>query len=397
MTGEAKKAARRLVGIAIIRYPYFHDPIMTRIIPLQIFCQCNDINSNHNPPFRSRQLIHRLPIHPFPLNITVHSLLRKPLRRSRHFITPPKRIINFPLLHPLQCRQQFLTHRTRIQGFVDRVLELVASAFHRYAFDGNQACCCAGSHHLREGREFSVGNRATLDSVAEGILCNLACGLGGHGLDDVFGVGDDYCGLAIGICPDAEEARGRELVDFRARLAVEMQCDTEAGLTSALTVAEDGGVVAADLGGTCALWCGAVEVFENQGVDGVHTVVDARGHDEDDEGIFIWWAEAELGGGAEEEWADVHCCAGFVGWDEFGVRGDGEIDAVDEVLFRDWWDGDEFSGALHAEGVLVWAEDCDAARRGAEGFHAFIALDAVVEAWCHAVDGEMRRWDEARW
>ena len=176
-----------------------------------------------------------------------------------------------------------------------------------------------------------------------------------------------------------------------------MQCNAEAGLTCTLAVTEDRGVVAADLGGAGAFGCGTVEVFEDEGVDGVYAVVDACGHDEDDEGVFVWWVEAELGGGAEEEWADVHCCAGFVRWDEFGVHGDGEVDAVDEVLFRDWRDGDEFGRALHAEGVLVGAEDCDLAGGSAEGFHAFIALHAVVETWCHAVYGEVRGGDKAWW
>ena len=162
-------------------------------------------------------------------------------------------------------------------------------------------------------------------------------------------------------------------------------------------MSEDGSVVAADFRGAGAVGCCAVEVFENQGFDGVHAVIDAGGHDEDGEGVFVRWVEAELSRGAEEERADVHCCAGFVGRDEFGVERDGEVDTVEEVLFWDLWDGDEIGGALHAESVLVGAEDGDGTVWLAEGFHAFVALDSVVEAGGHAVDGEMGGGDEARW
>ena len=50
----------------------------------------------------------------------------------------------------------------------------------------------------------------------------------------------------------------------------------------------------------------AVEVFEDQGFDGVHAVVDSGGHDEDGEGVFRLVGQAKLCGRAEEEGADVH-------------------------------------------------------------------------------------------
>ena len=72
-------------------------------------------------------------------------------------------------------------------------------------------------------------------------------------------------------------------------------------------------------------------------------------------------------------------------WDVRCVRGDGSSDCVDEHGFRDGWDGDEARGVLHALGVAVGAEDCDASMRMgrgrgvAEGFEAFVGLLAVVE------------------
>ena len=46
---------------------------------------------------------------------------------------------------------------------------------------------------------------------------------------------------------------------------------------------------------------------------------------------------------------------------------------------------------------LVRAEDGDGAVVLAEGFHALVALHAVVEAGGHAVDGEVGGGDEAGW
>lgn len=41
--------------------------------------------------------------------------------------------------------------------------------------------------------------------------------------------------------------------------------------------------------------------------------------------------------------------------------------------------------AENGDGGVVW---------GAEGFEAFVTLLAVVEAWSHAVDAQVRRGDE---
>lgn len=72
---------------------------------------------------------------------------------------------------------------------------------------------------------------------------------------------------------------------------------------------------------------------------------------------------------------------------KFGIGGDCEIDALDKMSFRNWRDGDIAGGMLHTEGILVWAEHGDLAIRLAEGFHSFIALNSVIESWCHTVDG----------
>lgn len=50
---------------------------------------------------------------------------------------------------------------------------------------------------------------------------------------------------------------------------------------------------------------------------------------------------------------------------------------------------------LHTTGVHVRAEDGNGGVvGGAEGFEALVALLAVVEAWGHAVDAEVRGGDE---
>ena len=141
----------------------------------------------------------------------------------------------------------------------------------------------------------------------------------------------------------------------------------------------------------------AIEVLENERFDGVHAVVDACGHDEDGERILVWRVETELRGRPEEEGADIHRRAGGMRRDELSVQRDSQINAIKEVLLRDRRHGDELGRALHAKGVLVGPEDSDGAVVLAEGFHALVALHAVVEAGGHAVDREVGRGDEAGW
>lgn len=57
---------------------------------------------------------------------------------------------------------------------------------------------------------------------------------------------------------------------------------------------------------SCSMWSGSVEIFQNESVDWVHTVVNTGGKDVDAESVLDGWVEAELRGAAEDEGADVH-------------------------------------------------------------------------------------------
>lgn len=173
-----------------------------------------------------------------------------------------------------------------------------------------------------------------------------------------------------------------------------MQRDAKALIARLITVTQYRGVVAANLCAARALGGRAVEVLEDESLHGVDAVVDADREDVDAESVFLRRAEAELGGGAKDERADVHGCAGLEGGHVRGVEGDGGVDGFDEDVLWDLGDGDEVCGVLHAEGVFGGAEDLDGVVGSAEGFEALIGLLAVVEAGGHAVDAEEGVGDE---
>ena len=192
--------------------------------------------------------------------------------------------------------------------------------------------------------------RTTLNSVSEG-LCDLKNGIRSDAGNHILAI-RHRDGSLPPLGPDADESAGGELVDLRARLRIEMQRDAKALIARLITVTENRGVVTANLCAARALRGRAVKVLKNEGLDGVDAVVDADGEDVDAESVFLWRAEAKLGGGSEDERADVHCCAGLEGGHVRGVEGDGGVDGFDEDVLWDLGDGDEVCGVLHAEGVL---------------------------------------------
>lgn len=175
-----------------------------------------------------------------------------------------------------------------------------------------------------------------------------------------------------------------------------MQSDSKALIARLITMTEDRCVIAANLCAAGSLRGGAVKVLEDESLDGVNAVVDTNGEDVDAESVFLWRAEAELGGGPKDERANVHCGAGLEGGHESGVEGYCGVDGFDEDVLRYLGDGDEVCGVLHAEGVFGRAEDLDGVVGGAEGLQALIGLLAVVEPGGHAVDAEEGVGDEIR-
>lgn len=321
-------------------------------------------------------------------------LLGKLLRRLSDGEVPAKLILDLALLDAFQGGQELGADGAGLELVVHGVVEGVAAGLHGDALDGDQRGRGPGRHDLLELGQLLVGDAPPLDGVAEDVPGDLARGLGRDGLDDVLAVGDDDGG-PVPVPAHAEEARGRELVDLAPGLAVEVQRDAVARVPGALAVPQHGRVVAAHLGAARPLGGGAVKVLEDQGVDRVHAVVDARRHHEDHERVLVGRAEAELRARPEQQRPDVHGRAGLVGRDELGVQGHGEVDALHEQVLGHGGHGDVLGGPLHALGVLVGAEDGDAAVGLAEGLHPLVTLHAVVQTGRHAVDGEVGGGDPA--
>jgi hypothetical protein len=73
-----------------------------------------------------------------------------------------------------------------------------------------------------------------------------------------------------------------------------VQGDAEALTPCLVAETQHRSVVATDLSATGTVGSRAVEVLKNEGIDGVHAVVDASGHDEDDERVLLGRAETQL-------------------------------------------------------------------------------------------------------
>ena len=170
-----------------------------------------------------------------------------------------------------------------------------------------------------------------------------------------------------------------------------MQSDAEALASRLVAETQHRSVVATDLGAAGTVGSGTVEVLKNEGVDGVDAVVDTSGHNEDHEGVLLRRAETQLCRASEEKRTNVHGRAGAVRRNKLGVQADGELDALPEVLSGNMRDGDGGSRVLHALGVGLGTEDVDGlVVRRAVCLEALVALLAVVETGCHAVDAHER-------
>ncbi|RBQ66890.1 hypothetical protein VDGD_21652 [Verticillium dahliae] len=159
--------------------------------------------------------------------------------------------------------------------------------------------------------------------------------------------------------------------------------------------AQDGGVVAADLGVAGAVGGGAVKLVEDEGLDGVDAVVDAGRDDEDGKGVLVGRREAELGARAVDLGAHVHGGARGVRRHKGGVEGDGGAAGVEEGLLGHAGHRGDVGRVLEAQGVAVGPEEGDRVVAGAaEGLEALVRLLAVVEGRRHAVDAHKGRRHE---
>lgn len=239
------------------------------------------------------------------------------------------------------------------------------------------------------GRSWYDGTHRSPLNLPSEALTNSGDTLRGDAVDHVLGIGD-YQGDIVAVDYGADETARAELVDLGVRGAVQVQGDAVAVVVGLVAPAQDRGVVAADLGAAGAVGGGTVELVEDQAVDGVGAVVDARGHHVDAEHVLLGRVEAELRAGAVDLRADVHGGAGLVRRHVLGIQGDGGLDGLEEQLGRHGGHADVPGRVLHAGSIAVGAEDLDFVGRRAEGLEALIGLLAVVQGRRHAVDPEER-------
>ncbi|MNH17339.1 hypothetical protein D3C79_770080 [compost metagenome] len=140
-----------------------------------------------------------------------------------------------------------------------------------------------------------------------------------------------------------------------------------------------GRVVAADLGGAGALRRGTVVVGNQELVRG-HAAFEVRadrdGEDREDE--FRRGAHTDVVAYADDERTQVQCT--FAVWrNEAFVGLDHLFAGVDELFGRHLWHQQAVAAALHAQGVLVRAEQVDRAVLAAVGLHAFETLLAIMQ------------------
>lgn len=171
--------------------------------------------------------------------------------------------------------------------------------------------------------------------------------------------------------------------------AVEVQRDAVALGARLVAPAQHGRVVAADLDVAGAVGRRAVKVLEDQALDGVHAVVDARGDHEDAERVLLGRRQAQLRAGAVDLRPDIHGRARLVGGHEARVERHGGLARLHEEVFRHGRHAHDLGRVLHAHGVLVRAEQRNLlVARQAEGLEALVGLLPVVEGRRHAVDAD---------
>lgn len=297
------------------------------------------------------------------------------------------------------------------------VFEFVAARAHGNALDGHEGGGGAGGHDFVEGRDLVVLDlldeskvsrlvgyilswmspyRSALDVPSER-LGDSANTVAGDTLDNVLAVGDDNSHTLVGSALDTDEAGGGELINLSSRLAVQVQGDAVALAPRLVAESENRRVVASNFGATSTIGRRTVKVLKDEGIDGVDTVVDTRGHNEHDESVLFRRAQPQLCAASEQKRANVHGSASTVGRDEFGVQADRELDAMLEMVGGDVRDGDGGGGVLHALSILLRAEDVDGlVVRGTVSLQTLVALLAVVEARRHAMDTHEGRLDKLR-
>lgn len=265
----------------------------------------------------------------------------------------------------------------------------------RNGANGHKSRSRAGGHDLCELGELSVLDGALLDLPAPA-AANLLHAVASDTVNDAVGVGHDESDVVFALGNHTDEATGAELVNLLVARAVQMQSDAVSLGTGLVAPAKNGRIVAADLGIAGSLGGGAVKVVQDKSLDGVRAVVDTSRHDKDAEGILFGGGQAQLRAGAVELWANIQRSTRLVRRDKAAVESDGGAASLDKHVDGDMGHGGNVGRVLQAHGVLVGAENGEAAVLAghAEGLEALVGLLAVVEGGRHAMEAHIGVGDE---
>lgn len=343
----------------------------------------------------------------------IHRLrIRRAILRARNALCislangepPSKLVLPLALLDALELGQHLQAHRARLllalgderhrllvagDGYVLCAAEAIGAA-PGDAPDGHQGRGSAGGKDLAKGAQLAVLDGPLVNLPAEA-LAQGQHAVRGDAVDDALGVGHDQRDVvgAAGAGLHADEGAGAELVNLLVADAVQVQRDAVALGARPVAPAQHRRVVAADFDVAGAVGRRAVEVVEDQALDGVHAVVDARGDHKDAERVLLGRRQAQLRAGAVDLRADVHGRARLVGRHKAGVQRHGRLAGLHKEIFGHGRHADHLGRVLHAHGVLVGAEQRNLVVAGhAKGLEALVGLLAVVERRRHAVDAD---------
>src|SRR5471030_119647 len=179
---------------------------------------------------------------------------------------------------------------------------------------------------------------------------------------------------------DPEEVGRADFFDFGVGHRVQVDAVGKVRLLGLGAWHQAGGVVATDLGRAGALWGCAVEAGDQEVMRGQAALEVGTDRDREDR-------EDELGSGAhadvvthaDNERTQVQRAASAIRRDETLVGADHSLAGFDELLGFHERHQQACATALHAQGVLVRAEQVDRAVLATIGLHAFEALLAIVK------------------
>lgn len=217
-------------------------------------------------------------------------------------------------------------------------------------------------------------------------------------LDHIFAVWDrEGHALAVStrIALHADKAGGRELVDLGPGLGVQVERYAKPFIPSLLAPSQHGRIIATHLRRSSTLGRCTVKVFQHQRSNRMDAMIYSSRQNKDQKGILLGRIQPQLRTRPKKQRPNIHRRARPMGRHIFRIQTHSQMHTLPEQLHRDLRHGNERRRVLHTLRILLRPENVDRLVVGrAEGFEAFVALLAVVEAGRHAVQAQEGVLDE---